>query len=534
MEIKNLDHLGLVAGLIDELGLVELTNERIESHCLEHVSAGQVVKAMILNALGFLSAPLYLFSEFFESKAVSHLLGEGVEAHHLNDDRLGRVLDDLYQDGITPFFVQVALQAVERFGIDPQQRHVDATSFSVEGKYQSSSSASEDPTPIRLCHGYSRDHRPDLKQFLMTLVCSADGGVPLWLKVASGNENDTKQFAQVLKSFGETWTDEGLFVMDAAFYSEKNLQQVGSMEWLSRVPLRLKAAQDLVQSDVTTLEEVAGEHQDYRMWEVEQEYGGVSQRWILIESQTRKADAALWGPELEKLERRLNREFKALTRQVFACKPDAMDALLRFEEGLEVHQLQVSVEAVQAKRTRGRPSQSKEANSIQGYRVQGTLVRTAAAEDQFRSRHSRFILATNQLDKTVLPAHKCLREYKRQQTVERGFRFLKDPLFFASSVFVKKPQRVEALALIMALTLLIYTLAERKLRQALETQKQMVNDQRKQPTAKPTFRWIMQKFQGIHWINRDGQQQISNLNDERQLIIRLFGAPVECYYNPSS
>lgn len=87
MQIENLDHLGLVAGLIDELGLVELIDERIAPHCLEHVSAGQVVKAMILNALGFLSAPLYLFSEFFESKAVSHLLGKGVEAHHLNDDR---------------------------------------------------------------------------------------------------------------------------------------------------------------------------------------------------------------------------------------------------------------------------------------------------------------------------------------------------------------------------------------------------------------------------------------------------------------
>ncbi len=69
VDIENLGHLGLVAGMIDELGLVELTNEQIEPHCLEHVSAGQVVKAMILNALGFLSAPLYLFSEFFESKA---------------------------------------------------------------------------------------------------------------------------------------------------------------------------------------------------------------------------------------------------------------------------------------------------------------------------------------------------------------------------------------------------------------------------------------------------------------------------------
>lgn len=546
MQIENLDHLGLVAGLIDELDLVELIDERIAPHCLEHVSAGQVVKAMILNALGFLSAPLYLFSEFFESKAVSHLLGDGVEAHHLNDDRLGRVLDELYTEGTTSVFLQVALQAVERFEVDIRQRHLDATSVSVEGTYAVSGEANleevpaadvstetvAEPTPIRLCRGYSRDHRPDLKQFLMTLVCASDGGVPLWLQVASGNEHDAQQFARVMKDFGEQWTSDGLFVMDAAFYTEPNLQQVGTMGWLSRVPLTLKAAQELVHSDVTTLVEVPCDRKDYRMWEVEQTYGGVPQRWILVESQTRKADASLWQPELEKLERRLNRQLKSLTQQVFACKPDALEALMQFQEKLEVHHLtQVSVQSVRAKRAPGRPAKSAEPTPVQGYRLQATLTRTTTAEETFSRQRSRFILATNQLDKTRWPAQKCLNEYKGQQTVERGFRFLKDPLFFASSVFVKKPQRVEALALIMALTLMVYTLAERKLRQALDAQNQTVLDQRKQPTAKPTFRWIMQKFQGIHWVYLNGQRQISNLNDERRLIIHLLGPPVERYYN---
>ena len=546
MQIENLDHLGLVAGLIDELGLVAVTDEVIEPHCLEHVSAGQVVKAMILNALGFLSAPLYLFSEFFESKAVSHLLGEGVEAQHLNDDRLGRVLDELYQAGSTALFMRVALQAVERFEIDIGQRHLDATSLSVSGEYLSApegesagvpeaetpGETSAEPTPIRLCRGYSRDHRPDLKQFLMTLVCAADGGVPLWLQVASGNDHDAQQFAEVMKAFGEQWSSDGLFVMDAAFYSEPNLQQVGSMGWLSRVPLTLKAAQELVHSDVTTLVEVPTGRNDYRMWEVEQTYGGVRQRWILVESQTRKADAALWQPELEKLERRLNRHLKQLTQQVFACKPDALEALMQFQAGLEVHHLtQVSLQSVRAKRAPGRPAKSATPAPVQGYRLQATLARTETTEDTFSRQRSRFILATNQLDTTLWPAQTCLSEYKGQQTVERGFRFLKDPLFFASNVFVKKPQRVEALALIMALTLMVYTLAERKLRQALNAQNQTVLDQRKQPTAKPTFRWIMQKFQGIHWVNLNGHRQISNLNDERRLIIHLLGPPVERYYD---
>ncbi|NEP20296.1 MAG: IS1634 family transposase, partial [Leptolyngbya sp. SIO4C1] len=143
------------------------------------------------------------------------------------------------------------------------------------------------------------------------------------------------------------------------------------------------------------------------------------------------------------------------------------------------------------------------------------------------------ILATNQLDSAQWPADKLLPEYKGQQKTERGFRFLKDPLFFASALFVKKAQRVEALALIMALTLMVYTLAERKLRQTLARQQQTVLNQKQQPTARPTFRWVMQKFQGIHLVEIDQLKQVSNLSDERRRIIRFLGTFVEPYYAPT-
>lgn len=201
MRIENIDHLGLVAGIVDELGLVEAIDQMIEPHMLEHISTGQVVKAMILNALGFVSAPLYLFSEFFKSKAVEHLLGEGVEATHLNDDRLGRVLDRLYKLGTTEVFLAAALLAVERFGVSTHQVHADSTSISVDGEYAEAETL--EPIPILICRGYSRDKRPDLKQFLMSLVCSADGGVPLWLKVGNGNDSDAQQFAGLMRQFSD-------------------------------------------------------------------------------------------------------------------------------------------------------------------------------------------------------------------------------------------------------------------------------------------------------------------------------------------
>ena len=101
IQVKNLDHLGIVAGIVDQIGLVEEIDRQIKQHPQQVVSTGRVVKAMILNGLGFVSAPLYLFSEFFAGKATEHLLGEGIKPEHLNDDRIGRALDNLSKQGLT-------------------------------------------------------------------------------------------------------------------------------------------------------------------------------------------------------------------------------------------------------------------------------------------------------------------------------------------------------------------------------------------------------------------------------------------------
>jgi len=118
LKIRNIDHLGIIAGIIDQIGLVEIVNEEIGENSQEKISAGIVVKAMILNGLGFVSAPLYLFSKFFEGKAIEHLLGEGIKEKDLNDDKLGRILDKLYKAGLTQLFIKIALAAVKIFSLE--------------------------------------------------------------------------------------------------------------------------------------------------------------------------------------------------------------------------------------------------------------------------------------------------------------------------------------------------------------------------------------------------------------------------------
>ena len=123
-----------------------------------------------------------------------------------------------------------------------------------------------------------------------------------------------------------------------------------------------------------------------------------------------------------------------------------------------------------------------------------------------------------------------LSEYKGQQSSERGFRFLKDPLFFTSSVFLNTPRRVAALAMVMGLCLLVYTLGQRQLRQALAHAEETIPNQLKKPTSPPTLRWIFQCFQAVHLVELNHQQQVSNLTAARLWILRFLGSACQKYY----
>ena len=95
--IQTINHLGLVAGIIDDIGLEQIINEVVGSDPRELITSGPVAKGILLNGLGFTSQPLYLFPKFFEDKATEHLIGEGIKAEYLNDDKIGRVMDKLYE-----------------------------------------------------------------------------------------------------------------------------------------------------------------------------------------------------------------------------------------------------------------------------------------------------------------------------------------------------------------------------------------------------------------------------------------------------
>jgi transposase len=174
---KVLDHLGLVAGMFEELEIGDRIDEHIAQDFDEReISVGQAVKALVLNGFGFVQQRLYLTPQFFERVPTERLIGEGVQPEHLNEGVLGRALDDLYEYGVTELFRDLAAHAAEKLGLTSRFAHLDATSFSFHGEYDSEEGPENGV--IRIQQGYSRDHRPDLNQVVLDMGAQAEGRAP--------------------------------------------------------------------------------------------------------------------------------------------------------------------------------------------------------------------------------------------------------------------------------------------------------------------------------------------------------------------
>ncbi len=528
---KDLDHLGLVSTMCDEIRLVETIDELIPPDPRVEMSVGESVKLMVINGLGFSSKPLYLESLFFASKPVARLLGREIESERITDDRLGRSLDTCFKKGCDLIFSTVASKAITRFGINTKFRHLDSTSMSVHGEYDQENSLG------LIQFGHSKDNNPDLKQFMVSLMTSRDGDVPLLAKTIAGNTSDKTHFKDVLKSLTkETRNSEAknYFVADSALYTSHNIKDLSDeILWVTRVPESIKQAKTLVMQ--TDIEQMMDLENGYYVTEVCSKYGDVRQRWLVIFSQKAfERESKTLERQISKQEKKDKQALRKLKSEGFSCKADAQRTLDRWQNKLKYHSVvDYNIVSEKCSRTKGRPK--KDSFTDVKWKIQCLLTLDQAKVKRALKTKGKFIIATNQLDHEELSNEELLCNYKEQQSVERGFRFLKDPLFMTSSVFLKKEERIVALGMIMCLCLMVYTLTQRHLRLSLTKLSATVPDQKGKPSSKPTMRWIYQLFEGVHVlyhkIEGGVKQLILNLNEVRISILSVLGAEYEKIYS---
>ena len=532
---ERLDHLGIVAGVCREIGLAEwLDSQAGESE--RKVSIGTATVAMVLNGLGFSNRRLYLVPQFFANKPVEQLLGAGIKAEDLNDDCLGRTLDWIYQNDPTRLFAAIARRARDVFGIEQQQLHVDTTSFAVSGEYSHT-----DEAVIEVTYGYSRDHRADLKQWMLSLVTTHDGDVPAYMRPLDGNNSDNVTLVEAVQALQEQFCAEEpdeacIFVADSKLYSEANMKRLGEAKvlWVCRVPETSTEAKGVIEPyspDWQT--DVSGQLRWYtRVMQLPQG----KERWVVVSTTAGEQRAKqTMQRQLVREQHKWEKALWHLGNREFACEADAQVALLEATKKLPAW---LGVNSTVVSRPRyaksGRPSKAATPQSFV-WQVKATLdIDEQSVEAEWR-RRACFIVGTNILDSAVLSDEALAKTYKEQGSVERGFGFLKDPMFLASSVFVKKQSRLVALSFIMVLCLLVYRLAEHRLRVQLAQTKQTVPNQVGKPTERPTMRWVFQLFEGIDLLRihspTETVLQVLRLQPVHEQILTLLGQPYLKIYN---
>lgn len=550
-----LDHLGLVAATIDNLGIVDEIDRLLPLEAKAKTTIGQRVAAMILNGLGFVDDRLYLFPKFLSNKPVSRFLGEGLEASNFNDDSLGRCLDKIHNFGTNNLFGQLAFKIGMKNKLLGKSIHTDTTSLTLYGDYEEETievtkpisdkgmgleegvllnQLENRPVPKR---GHAKNKRFDLKQMVLTLATTGKAGFPIWMESHSGNSSDAKtlqETAQRIQAFCKTLENapEFLYVGDAAMYNNC-VKYGGNLHWLSRVPEQIKLAKEMLKDNTPSWNLIDG---NYKCYATSKTHNNVEQRWLVVFSQY------AYDKEIVTLMKNVVKEYDALSKalwhlgnQEFACEKDATKALKKFKRQLKYHNdslIQVQPLAKHSKK--GRPVKDSKPDLL-FYKIEGELTRDEQAITSAKMTKGKFILATNQLDTKLLSDHGMLIEYKEQSSTESGFKFIKDNSFEVSSIFVKKPERISALMMVMTLCLMVYSFAQYTLRSTLVANDETLPSQSNKMTNKPTMKWIYRLFYGVAVVKLQLEQRtqeiVTNIDELLIKIIRYFGNKAMLIYD---
>jgi transposase len=523
IEVYPVHHLPIIKAYADQLGLVGLINHYVPTEM--DVDAGTIVLGLVLDTLSGRS-PLYRLEEFFAHQDTELLLGQVIPPHAFNDDAVGRVLDRLYDTGTMKLFTACAVRAAARFGLECRYVHFDTTSRSVWGDYQY---AENQDLPFQVTYGYSKDKRPDLKQFVLSTLC-VDRAVPIWGKPEDGNASDKtlnttllSEITQLLARYG-VQPGAYIYIADAALVTEGNLATLRHTWFITRLPATYSEcgrvmAEAVAHNDWAEVGVLAQTPPTkrrpgtfYKVAERSVTLYGKVYRAVVVHSSTQdqRRQQSL-ARELQASSTTLEAAVREATRQEYFCHADAEAAAAKLRALQSAyHWVEVLVDE-RPKYGPGRPSQ-KQPRVVKAlrYGLQATLHERAEVIARRTEETGCFVLLTNVPTEGEMAhsAGEVLQAYKEQHGVEQNFAFLKDPVI-VNSRFLKKPERIEALGLILLLALLLWRLVERVLRVHVETTGNPLIGWDNKETQKPTAFMMMTKFAAVMVIKVGGQRQLA-------------------------
>jgi len=508
---------------------------------------------------------LYKVGKRLEERGMIRLLQPELTRASLHDYRLGHILDALFAANLNTVFSAVALKALEVYAISTPWLHQDTTTITLYGAYEDEPKHPEAPHPA---HGHSKDGRDDLKQVLLSLGVSGDGGLPLRMGLRDGNRSDSVETPLAIEECLALGLDgvRGI-VADSKAYSRRTLglcleQEIGLV---TLVPRTCTVRQELEawgqqQPALPLLVEKPGrtKAEAPRHWhgqsvvrqvEVEYSTGRVAAealRFVVVHSsqlaqQQTQAYIAAQAREAEALMAHVTQG----QARWFACEVDAEAAIAEYEgrgqgrrgrrpRPWRYHAVRYRVVA-ETRRTRrarrGRPTKTELPPTEAGYRLLVEVAALANTEED----NGWAVLAT------TVPTEACtdaeiLEAYQEQTTtVEPGFRWMKNPAAI-TPVWLEKPERIAALAMLTVLGLLGYSVIQRQVRLYLRTHDQQIPGN-KGLTAIPTAAVVLALFTQVAlvqlWIDAQEVVQIVGVQHYHLLVCDALGLD-SAWYEASS
>jgi len=551
-------HMPLVLGVLRRLEVATVIDRLIPPHPAHGLSCGRGVEALVLAILDGHHA-LYKVGRRLEERGMVTLLQPELTRAALNDYRLGHILDALFAANLNTVFGVVALKALEVYAIPTPWLQQDTTTIALYGAYADEPQTLGAPRPA---YGHSKDGRDDLKQVLLSLGVSGDGGIPLRLGLRDGNRSDSVETPVAIEECLALGL-EGVrgIVADSKAYSRRTLGVCieHKIDLVTLVPRTCTVRQELEvwgqqQPGFPLLVEKPGrtKAEEPRRWhgqsvrrQVEVEYsdGCIAQeelRFVVVHSsQLAQQQTQTYAAAQEKEAAALADHGRHVHARWFACLPDAEAAIVEYEgqgpghRGRRprpwryhaVHYRIVADTRHTRRPRRGRPAKTAPPPLESGYRLVVEVEALAnAAEDNGWTVLATTVSAEDGTDGEILQAYQ-----DQNTTVEPGFRWIKHPAAIAP-VWLEKPERIAALAMLTVLGLLVYSVIQRQVRLYLLTHDEQLPGN-KGLTAIPTAAVVLALFAQVAlvqlWIEEQEVHHIYGLQPHHRLVCHALG------FNPS-
>ena len=564
-QIRPVAHLPLVLGVLRRLEIATVIDRLIAPHPAHVLSTGRGGEALVLAILDGDHA-LYKVGQRLEERGMLDLLQPGLTRASLHDYRLGHILDALFAANLNTVFSALALKALEVYAIPAPWLHQDTTTIALYGAYEATPKIPRAPRPA---YGHSKDGRDDLKQILLSLGVSGDGGVPLRLGVRDGNRSDSVETPLAIEECLALGL-EGMrgIVADSKAYSRRTLGLCleHGIGLITLVPRTCAVRQELEawgrqQAALPLVVEKPGRTKDEapRRWhgqsvlrQVKVEYSDgriVSEALRLVvvhSSQLAHQQTQTYASGQAKEAEAVADHVTQVQARWFACLPDAEAAMAEYEGQrpgrrgqrpppwrYHTVRYRIVADTRRVRRARrGRPAKLDLPPMEAGYRLMVEAERLANPEED----NGWTVLATTVSPETCTDAE-ILQAYQEQHTtVEPGFRWIKHPAAI-SPVWLEKPERIAALAMLTVVGLLVYSIIQRQVRLYLLTPEQQVPGNNG-ATATPTAAVVLALFAPVAlvqlWLGDHEVTQVYGLQPHHLLICDALGLDHAWYAAPSA